>query len=151
MRKLLATTILVLTAAIVPAASADSQTPSHAPYVPGELLVRFDGGNEHVLKLPDGVSLSSADQALDANPAVDYAVPNYVAHASAIPNDPGLAGFPGGWQRTQWNFLPCGSLCGESETPLQYQARGGLDAPAAWDILEQRGVAGGRGARVAVL
>ncbi|MGE5857901.1 MAG: S8 family serine peptidase [Solirubrobacterales bacterium] len=152
MRKLLATTILVLTAAIVPAASADSQTPpSQAPYVPGELLVRFDGGNEHVLELPDGVSLSSAEQALDANPAVDYAVPNYVAQASAIPNDPGLAGFPGGWQRTQWNFLPCGSLCGESATPLQYQARGGLDAPAAWDILKQRGAAGGRGARVAVL
>ena len=152
MRKLIATTTLVLTAAIMPAASAVAETPpSRAPYVAGELLVRFDGGNEQVLKLPHGVGLSSAEQALDANPAVDYAVPNYVAHASGIPNDPGMAGVPGGWQRTQWNFLPCGSLCGESATPLQYQARGGLDAPAAWDILKQRGAAGGRGARVAVL
>jgi serine protease len=76
-------------------------------------------------------------------------VPNYVAHASAIPNDPGPAGTTGGWQRIQWNFLPCGSLCGE--TPSQYQAKGGLNAPEAWDILKQRGAAFGRGARVAVL
>jgi serine protease len=62
-----------------------------------------------------------------------------------------MAGVPGGWQRTQWNFLPCGSLCGQSPTPLAYEARGGLNAPEAWDILKQRGAAGGNGARVAVL
>ena len=60
---------------------------------------------------------------------------------------PGPAGIPGGWQRTQWNFLPCGSLCGESAPRSQYQARGGLNAPEAWDILKQRGAAGGKGAR----
>ena len=152
MRKLIATTTLVLAAALVAAASAGAEeAPAHGSYVPGQLLVRFDGGNERVVKLPEGVNLASAEQALDSNPAVDYAVPNYIAHASAIPNDPGLAGFPGGWQQTQWNFLPCGSLCGQSPTPLQYQARGGLNAPEAWDILKQRGAAGGKGARVAVL
>src|SRR5262249_9089149 len=102
-------------------------------------------------KLPEGIPLSTAREALDANPAVSYALPNYVAHASGIPNDPGLAGVPGGWQRTQWNFLPCGSLCGQSPTPLPYQARGGRNAPDAWDLLRQRGGGGGRGARVAVL
>jgi serine protease len=150
MRKLIATTTLVLAAAAIAAAGATAaETPTHASYVPGELLVRFDGGGEHLVKLPDGVDLASAEQALDANPAVDYALPNYVAHASSVPNDPGIAGVPGGWQRTQWNFLPCGSLCGE--TASQYQAKGGLDAPGAWDILSQRGAAGGSGARVAVL
>jgi serine protease len=150
MRKLIATTALVLFAGALPAASASAaETPAHSPYVPGQLLVRFAGGTEHVLELPNGVDLGTAERALDQNPAVAYAVPNYVAHASAIPDDPGVAGIPGGWQRTQWNFLPCGSLCGE--TPAQFQERGGLNAPEAWDILRQRGAAGARGARVAVL
>src|SRR4029077_1003582 len=150
MRKLIATTTLVLIAAALWAAAAEAADVSaHTAYVPGELLVRFDGGTERVLQLPQGVDIPTAEQALAANPAVAYAVPNYVAHASAIPNDPGPAGTPGGWQRTQWNFLPCGSLCGE--TPSQYQAKGGLNAPEAWDILKQRGAAYGRGARVAVL
>ena len=150
MRKLIATTLLVLAAAAIwaaGAAAADSRAP--APFVRGELLVKFDGGAERVLELPQGIGVSAAKQALTANPAVAYAVPNYVAHASAIPNDPGPIGTPGGWQRTQWNFLPCGSLCGE--TASQYQAKGGLNAPEAWDILKQRGAAYGRRARVAVL
>ena len=150
MRKLIATTTLALFAAALWAAVAQAaEVPEHAAYVPGELLVRFDGGGERVLQLPQGVDVASAEQALAANPAVAYAVPNYIAHASAIPNDPGPVGIPGGWQRTQWNFLPCGSLCGQ--TAAQYQAKGGLNAPEAWDILKQRGAAYGRGARVAVL
>jgi serine protease len=150
MRKLIATTALVMLATAVPAASSTAAaTPTHGSYVPGELLVRFDGGAERLVKLPAGVDVVTAERALDENPAVAYAVPNYVAHASAIPNDPGIVGIPGGWQLTQWNFLPCGSLCGEPAA--QYQERGGLNAPEAWDILKQRGAAGGRGARVAVL
>jgi serine protease len=152
MRKLIGATVLVLLALVLPAgAAAADETPAPAGYVPGQLLVRFDGGNEQVLELPQGVGVSSAERALDANPAVAYAVPNYVAHASSIPDDPGLAGTPGGWERTQWNFLPCGSLCGESPTPLQFQERGGLNAPEAWEILKQRGFPAGKGARVAVL
>ena len=150
MRKLIATTTLVLAVAAISAAGASAAAgPRHAPYVPGELLVKFDGGAERVLDLPQGVDLPTAEQSLAANPAVDYAVPNYVAHASAIPNDPGPSGTPGGWQRTQWNFLPCGSLCGGPAA--QYQAKGGLNAPEAWDILKQRGAPYGKGARVAVL
>jgi serine protease len=151
MRKLIATIALVLFATAPAAASAASAEPAQAPYVPGQLLVRFQGGAEQLIDLPQGADISSAERALDANPAVAYAVPNYVAHASAIPNDPGLVGAPGGWERTQWNFLPCGSLCGESTTPLPFEERGGLNAPEAWDILKQRGAPAGKGARVAVL
>ncbi len=152
MRKLIATIILVLVAVVAAGGSAQAaDMPAGPGFVPGQLLVRLDGGSEHVLKLPEGVDVASAERSLDANPAVDYAVPNYVAHASSIPDDPGIAGTPGGWERMQWNFLPCGSLCGESPTPLQFQERGGLNAPAAWDILKQRRVPAGKGARVAVL
>jgi serine protease len=152
MRKLIATTTLVLLAAALAATGADAaDTPAAAAFVPGQLLVRFDGGAERLVKLPQGVDVPSAEQALESNPSVAYAEPNYVAHASAIPDDPGLVGAPGGWERTQWNFLPCGSLCGESPTPLQFQERGGLNAVGAWETLKQRGVPAGKGARVAVL
>jgi serine protease len=152
MRKLLATISLVLLAAagFTTAASAEEAT-TQATYVAGQLLVRFDGGGERLVKLPEGVGVATAEHALEANPNVAYVVPNYVAHASSIPDDPGPAGVPGGWERTQWNFLPCGSLCGESPTPLPVQERGGLNAPDAWDILRQRGTPAGKGARVAVL
>ena len=154
MRTLIATTALALllaTALLAAAASAAEAPKEHAAFVPGQLLVRFQGGSERLVDLPQGVDVATAERALGANPAVAYAVPNYVAHASSIPDDPGPAGVPGGWQRTQWNFLPCGSLCGESPTPLQFQERGGLNAPGAWEILNQRGVPAGKGARVAVL
>ena len=135
MRTLIATTALALllaTALLAAAASAAEAPTEHAAFVPGQLLVRFQGGTERLVDLPEGVDVATAERALGANPAVAYAVPNYVAHASSIPDDPGPAGVPGGWQRTQWNFLPCGSLCGESPTPLQFQERGGLNAPGAW-------------------
>jgi serine protease len=152
MRNLAGTIALVVAAIVVPAGTAGAaETPAAPGFVPGQLLVRFDGGTEQVLKVPAGVGVSTAQRALDANPAVAYAVPNYVAHASSIPDDPGPAGVPGGWERTQWNFLPCGSLCGESPTPLPFQERGGLNAPEAWQLLKQRGVPAGKGARVAVL
>jgi serine protease len=152
MRKLIATTALVLIASALPATGAGAAvTPTQSAYLPGQLLVRFHGGAEKLVKVPEGVGIPAAQQALDANPAVAYAVPNYLAHASSVPDDPGLVGVPGGWERTQWNFLPCGSLCGESPTPLQFQERGGLNAPGAWDILKQRGAPAGKGARVAVL
>jgi serine protease len=148
-RTLIATTALVI-AAILPAATTNAaEAPDHGAYVPDQLLVRFDSGAEQVVNLPEGIDPRAAQRALAGNESVDYAVPNYIAHASAIPNDPGMAGFAGGWQRTQWNFLPCGALCGEA--PAQYQERGGLSAPQAWDILKQRGATGGKGARVAVL
>jgi serine protease len=151
MRKLTTTIVLGLIAALAQAPTAAAEAPGGGSYVPGELVVRFQGGIEQLVKVPPKVDLSAAEDALTANPDVAYALPNYIAHASSVPNDPGPAGTPAGWERTQWNFLPCGSLCGESPTPLPFEARGGLNAVDAWDILRLRGAAGGKGARVAVL
>ena len=149
MRKLIATIPLALALAAAPAAAPAAV--EHRDYVPGELLVGFDSGKERALELPASISVADAAEALSANPSVAYAIPNYIAHASAVPNDPGMSGAPGDWQRTQWNFLPCGSLCAQSAEPLPFQARGGINAPGAWDVLAQRGSPAGKGARVAVL
>jgi serine protease len=146
MRKLIATIPLAL-ALYAPTASPAAGAPA---YVPGEILVGLSSGKERVLTLPESVPVGEAADALLENPRVVYAVPNYIAHASAVPNDPG-SGAPGDWQRTQWNFLPCGQSCGQSATKLPFEARGGINAPAAWDVLKARRAAGGKGAKVAVL
>ncbi len=52
-----------------------------------------------------------------------------------IPNDPGRAGIPGGWQQLQWNFTGPFSV----------------NAPEAWANLGADGVAGAKGVIVAVL
>ena len=146
------TTLALLAATAIAAPAAHGQAPSDVPNaVPGELLVRFDGGTEQVLELPPGVSSGEASTALRANPAVAYALPNYVARASMVPNDVGRGTAAGDWRATQWNFLPCGSLCGEAPTALPFEARGGVNAVDAWDVLRQRGRAGAKGVRVAVL
>ncbi len=91
-----------------------------------------------VLKLPRGVSVGQAVARLRHKRGVLYAVPNFIAHADAagwIPNDRGRAGFGGGWQRLQWNFLP----------------QSGINAPEAWANLIAAHRPGGRGVVVAVL
>jgi serine protease len=149
MRRLIVTTMLAFVATLAPAGAARA---AEAPdFVPGELLVRFDGGGERLLHLPQGVGVGEAARALRSNPGVAYANPNYLARASTVPNDPGLGTAPGDWRRTQWNFLPCGSLCGQSATPLPFEARGGINAIDAWEILSQRGRPGAKGAVIAVL
>jgi serine protease len=148
MRKLIATIPLAVVLLATPAGSAAAPEPP--AYVPGELLVGLASGKERVLTLPESVGVGEAASALLENPRVTYAVPNYIAHASAVPNDPGF-GAPGDWQRTQWNFLPCGHSCGQSATKLPFEARGGINAPGAWDVLKARRAAGGKGAKVAVL
>jgi serine protease len=149
MRKLIVTTMLTAVASLAASGAASAAEPPD--YAPGELLVRFDRGGERLLELPQGVAVGDAAEALRSNPTVAYANPNYLAHASSVPNDPGVGAVPGDWRRTQWNFLPCGSLCGQSATPLPFEARGGVNAIDAWDILKLRGRAGAKGAVVAVL
>ncbi len=153
MRKLIATTALAFAAMLAAAAAAPAAIAagSDADYVPGELLVRFDGGGERLVELPEGVAVGDAARALRSNPGVAYANPNYLAHAASVPNDPGLGPAPGDWRRTQWNFLPCGSLCGQSATPLPFEARGGVNAIDAWDVLKLRGRPGAKGVVIAVL
>ena len=152
MRKTIIKTTLLcavaLAVAVPEAAFADATPPQ---FVPGELLVRFQGEPEQVVSLPSAVGVGDAAQALRGNEGIAYAVPNYLAHTAAVPNDTGFGSASGGWQRVQWNFLPCGSLCGQSATPLPYEARGGINAPGAWDVLKSRHAPGAKNVRVAVL
>jgi serine protease len=132
-----------------------------ADYVPGEVIVKYAPGADHseragvqdetgtgrVEQLPgdsrklnilDGESVHETVSELRSDPNVEYAVPNYVAHASAFfPNDPGpgSGGNPGDWTRFQWNFFGPASV----------------NAPDAWQLAAAAGAAGGRGAKVAVL
>jgi serine protease len=92
------------------------------------------------VELRRGVSVPSAIARLRRRPAVAWAVPDYIAHAAQlpppfIPNDPGNAGKPGGWQALQWNFAG----------PF------GVGAPQAWANLAAAGHPGGEGVTVAVL
>ena len=85
------------------------------------------GGSKH-LEVQDGRTVRDAVAVLRRDPHVAYAVPNYIARASAFyPNDPGLA--------LQWNFVG----------PF------GINMPEAWPLADARGAPGGRGAVIAVL
>jgi serine protease len=84
------------------------------------------GGSRQV-EIEDGDSVAETIAELRRDPNVAYAVPNVKARAALVPNDPGY--------RLQWNF----------SGPF------GLNMPTAWDLAQQRGAPGGRGAVVAVL
>jgi len=127
---------------LVPAAGA-------ADYVPGEVIVRYApdarvasaasgdavAPRTSVVKTGRGESVAERAAALRRRAGVLSATPNYIAHASYIPNDPGRGATPGGWQELQWNFVG----------PF------GVNAPAAWDHVAEVGRPGGTGVTVAVL
>ena len=77
-----------------------------------------------------GQTVAERAAELRRRPGVLSATPNYIAHASYIPNDPGRTGAPGGWQADQWNFVG----------PF------GVNAPAAWDHVAEAGRPGATGA-----
>jgi len=122
-----------LAAVALSAAPAAAQT----SYVPGEVIVRYDdsgsggaalGSGSETLRVKDGDSVAETVRELRRKPGVEYAVPNYVARASAFtPNDPGY--------RLQWNLF----------------GSNGVNMPEAWELAAARGAPGGRGAVVAVL
>ena len=149
--------LAALPAALALAPAASAQSADRAPaYAPGELVARFqDQPAGRAIRLPQGVGVREAVRALRANPRVDYAVPNYIATASGLPNDSGAvtpAGGPrGGWAKLQWNFLPCGSICAPGTPALLQQSPGGIDALGAWKNLRKAGHPGGKGVTVAVL
>ena len=122
---------LLLAAGLLTAAPA-----SAAEFVPGEVIVRHAGESAaEVVSLDRGESVRDAVADLRAAPDVDYAVPNYKAHASVIWNDPGRSGEPTGWTNLQWNFIGDASI----------------NAPEAWDLAAQLGAPGGRGVVIAVI
>jgi serine protease len=97
-----------------------------------------DGSATRLLRLPANVSLSATLTKLRSQRNVVWAVPDYVAHATAapsIPNDPGTTTTPGDWQQLQWNF----------------SGLFGINAPQAWANVAADGAPGGSTVRVAVL
>ena len=122
---------LVLAASLAGAAPA-----SAAEFVPGEVIVHHEGESApEIVSLDAGETVPEAVADLEAAPGVDYAVPNYKAHASVIWNDPGRSGEPEGWTNLQWNFIGDASI----------------NAPDAWDLAASLGAPGGRGVVVAVV
>jgi serine protease len=153
-RRLLATIPLTLATAAALAAPAPATEPAGAQppaFVPGEVVVGLEDGRQRVVELPPTVGVGEGLREVRRRDEVAFAHPNYIARASGVPNDRGLFADPGDWRRTQWNFLPCGSLCGQAAAPLEFQARGGINALAAWKALKKRGRGGGVGAKVAVI
>jgi serine protease len=148
---------------LAPAAQAARPAPNvhtGSVYVPNEVIVRYAPSADRkvraaaqratgvgeprvfaprtrVLKIRDGESVAQTIAELKRRPGVLSATPNVIAHISGfVPNDPGQPGSPlGGWQGLQWNFGP----------------DSGVNAPAAWDRMNQLGRPGGLGVKVAVL
>jgi serine protease len=118
-----------------------------ADYVPGEVIVRYAADarvasagepvapRTRVVRTRAGETVGEKAAALRRRPGVISATPNYIARASYIPNDPGRAGTPGGWEALQWNF----------SGPFS------VNAPAAWDHAAEAGRPGATGVTVAVL
>jgi serine protease len=130
-----------------------------ADYVPGKVIVKYRDhaprvvraivqrrtrtrfarlmpGGSRVLSVARDRSVPETITALRRHRNVEWAVPDYIAHADAFyPNDPGVVGTPSGWTQTQWDLVG----------PF------GVDAPDAWTEAAAMGAPGGRGVTVAVL
>jgi serine protease len=169
-RRLPTTIALTLLAALAAAAPAGA-----AGFAPGQVVVKFEGQRfGRAVALPPRVGVREAASALRRSPRVAYAVPNFIATASAtvapnaaapvakqsakaavtglvIPNDPGNITLPrdppGAWVLKQWNFLPWEGV-GTAVLPV---SAGGIDAVGAWANLAAIGRPGAKGMTVAVL
>ena len=123
---------------------------SRRAFVPGEILVRFARRAPARGRAPQQRRRSRdlARAASEPPREVGGAQLHRPGFGPGVdPERPGRArGPPGGWQQLQWNFLPCGSECGDNpdSTP---EAFGGIDAPGAWRNLIGAGRPGGRASR----
>jgi subtilisin family serine protease len=113
-------------------------------YKEGELLVKFKSGvvsataenvhkaagaslvkrynivpNLELVALPKAVPVQEAIQNYMSDPNVEYAEPNYIIKASAVPNDQ--------YFRNQWSLHNDGTYAGGTDDA-------DIDAPEAWDI-----------------
>lgn len=153
--------LLVLLGATASQAAAASGIGPARRFAPRQLVVKFKG-EEHgrTVGLPRGAGVLATARALRAEPAVEYAEPNYAATASAAelepydPDDPGALEVPpgtpptpGGWAQKQWDLLPYAGTATE-KLPT---SPGGMNVVGAWANLIADGRPGGLGIRVAVL
>jgi serine protease len=122
----------------------DSAHTAAAADVSGSAAARgaSDSVRVDVLHVPRGMSVAGEIRRLRGRRGVAYAVPDYLAHVADagttpgwIPDDPGTAHVPQGWEQKQWNFLP----------------GAGVDATVAWGHLFAVHRPGGRGVVVAIL
>src|SRR3989344_7210644 len=59
------------------------------PAVANEMIVKYKGSQTfEIQKLPQGKALRDAEREFELLPTVEYADPNYIAHAYVVPNDP---------------------------------------------------------------
>jgi len=157
-----ATVVASLVAAGPAAAATGGAAPSLQPgaeEVAGQVVVRFKRGvsaseraavqkavgvghpeafapRTRLLTIKDGASVAATVRELRRQPAVATAAPNKIARLTTVnPDDPGISGQPGGWAQLQWNFL----------------SGVGVNAPMAWQHLNDAGHPGGRGTIVAVV
>jgi len=117
-------------------------------YKEGEIIVKFKSGNYDIqsynthnimgaklikklgikglerVKLPLGISVPDAVQAYKAHPDVEYAEPNYIVRASAVPKDARFG--------EQWGLHNTGQDINGSAG----KAGADINAPEAWDILQ---------------
>jgi serine protease len=150
-----AAVIAATLALAAPAAARTGVAPAHG-FAPHQLVVKLAGqavGRE--LALPAGADVRASAKALRRNPRVEYALPDYVATASAfeVPDDPGSleggaeAAAAGDWSFKQWNFLNWQGVA----TARLPTSPGGIDAVDAWRHLDEVGRTGAEGVTIAVL
>lgn len=87
-------------------------------FEPDEILIKFKSGPFRVLKYPLAIDVLKEIEILKSRFDLEYAEPNFLAHAFAVPNDP--------FYKFQWH--------------LDNAVTGGIDAEEAWDINQGPGV-----------
>lgn len=145
--------VLLLFMLIVVSCGGDvPQKKASSIYKEGEVIVKFKSGNYGMqsynthnimgaklikklgpqglerVKLPQGISVRDAIEAYNALPDVEYAEPNYIVKASAIPNDARFG--------EQWGLHNTGQDVNGSPG----KAGADINAPEAWDILQATSV-----------
>jgi len=148
--------LAALTALAAPAAARTGLSPARE-FAPRQLVVKLKGeAIGQRLALPAGINARESAAALRHNPRVEYALPNYIATASAfeVPDDPGTLGDAaeaaltvGDWPFKQWNFLNWEGTA-TARLPI---SPGGIDAIDAWRHLEEVGRTGAEGVTIAIL
>ncbi len=138
-------------------AAASQEVVPGQEYVEGQVIVQFRGEEApRAVEVPPGADEEQVAAKLEGRAGIESASPNYVARVSGwLPNDPGRnparSGPFGGWQKRQWNMLPCYSLCRPGTVSATRESRGGANVIRAWQHLRKAGRAGARGVRIAVL